>query len=139
MASDSNEIDAALLLKLSGDGPLLALMTDGVWWDEAPPDKTKFVIVSLSHSADEQMMPGVRAIEEMTYLVKAVARTTGGTEVKAASARIDALLEGGTIAPTGYGLMSMHRVERIRFTEVDENTDLRWQHRGGLYEVTVST
>lgn len=139
--SDSSDIDAAVLAKLAGDtgaGGLMTLMTDGVWWDEAPPDKTKFVVVSLSANEDHHDMRVGRAIEMGTYMVKAVSRDTAGTAVKAAAARIDTLLEGTTLTVTGYTFMTMKRAERIRYTEVDENTDLRWQHRGGLYELWVS-
>ena len=138
MPPDSSAIDNALVAKLLGDAALMALMPDGVFIDEAGQDSRRFVIVSLVVAFDEPMFGG-RAYEEATYLVKAVALSTSGGDVRAAAARIDALLDGGTLAAAGYTLMHMRRSERIRSTEVDEvDRSVRWQHRGGRYEVFVS-
>lgn len=135
---DSGDVDAALSAKLLADGTLTGYMTDGVWFDTAPKGKTKFVIVSLINEDDEPQFQG-RAFEDNLYLVKAVAMETTGANVKAAAARIDALLEGGTLTVGGYSLMRLTRVARVRYTEVDEvDADIRWQHRGGHYAVTVS-
>lgn len=139
---DSSEVDAALSAKLLSDAALTALMPDGVYFDVAAHGKTKFVIISLLSGLDGRMFSG-RAMETLVYLVKAVALETTGANVKAAAARIDVLLsgtntEGGTLTVTGYGLMDMRRIERVRYTEVDESNDARWQHRGGHYELWVS-
>ncbi len=124
--------------KLAADAALTALMPDGVWWDHAPQGSTRFVIVSLAEEADEAVFGG-RAIEDALYIVKAVALSTAGADVKGAAARIDALLDEGSLVLVDYVLMSMHREMRIRNTEVDEaDTRLRWQHRGGYYRVQVS-
>lgn len=136
---DSGDVDAALSAKLLADAPLAALMPDGVWFDFAPKTKTKFVIVSLLNEDDEPMFQG-RAFEDALYLVKAVAMETTGANVKAAAARIDAILEDGTLVVSGYKLMRMTRVSRVRYTEVDEvDADVRWQHRGSHWAITVST
>lgn len=141
---DSSAIDNALVTKLGGDATLLALMPNGAYFDVAPPGSTRFVIVSLANSHDESMMMSARAFEEMTYLIKAVGRQTPSAPLpsnamKDAAARIDALLDDGTLTVPGYALMVMRRVERIRVTEVDETDEsILWQHRGGMYEVLVS-
>ena len=60
--------------------------------------------------------------------------------MKAAAARIDALLNGGTLTVAGYTLMTMHRESRVREPEDDEeNPSISWEHRGGNYRVMVST
>lgn len=136
--ADSSDIDNAIVAKLGADAALLAIATNGVYLDEAPPNSTKFVIVSLVDEHDEQMF-GARAFEDALYLVKMVALSTSGANVKAAAARIDTLLNDGTLAPVGYRLMVMQRESRIRITEVDEvDASIRWQHRGGQYRVMVS-
>lgn len=137
--SDSSAIDSALLAKLGADATLLNLMVNGVYWeDEAPPDMTKLVEVSLVTSHDEPML-GRRAWEDLTYRVKAVEQYRqgdGSGNIRAAAARIDQLLELGTLEISDYGFMVMRRVERIRATEVDDrDTSIRWRHRGGLYQV----
>ena len=135
---DSSEVDAALSAKLLADATLMALATDGVYFDEAAPGKTKFVIISLVEEHDEPMFRA-RAFEDATYLVKYVELGSSGLNAKAAAKRIDELLDGGTLSPSGYSLMTMQRVERVRFLEVDSvDESIRWQHRGGRYEVVVS-
>jgi hypothetical protein len=136
---DSSDVDSALVAKLLADGPLMAIATDGVYFDEAAPGATKFVIVSLMDENDEPQFGG-RSFEDATYLVKFVALSTSGANVKTAAARIDTLLDGGTLTVSGYSLMTMRRDSRIRMTEVDEvDPSIRWQHRGGNYQVVVST
>ena len=132
--ADSSAIDQALVAKLLNDPTLMASMSDGVWWDIAKKDATRFVIVSLASGADEPMFGG-RAYEGPLYLVQAVALNTTGADVRAAAARIDELLEGGTLTIPGYSLMAIQREDRLRTTEVDANSDQRWHHRGGYYAV----
>lgn len=133
---DSSAIDAALLSVLVNDAPLSALMPDGVWMDEAAQGAQKFVIVSLVEEFDEQDTSG-RACENPLYLIKAVALSTSGGDVKTAAARIDTLLQQQTLSNvTGYTVTGMFRESRVRMTEVDEvDPTIRWQHRGGNYRV----
>lgn len=137
--ADSSDIDQALVAKLSADATLLALMPNNVYVDEAPAGSTKFVIVSLVAEFDEHQF-GSRAFEDATYLVKAVELKGAAVgNIKAAAARIDALLDHGTLTIPGYALMAMRRVERVRFTEVDEQDEsIRWFHRGGRYQVIAT-
>lgn len=132
---DSSAIDNALVAKLGADATLLSYCTNGVYWDEAPPNSTKFVIVSLAEQSDEAKFGG-RAYEDALYLVKAVALSTANANMQAAAARIDALLEDQTLTVSGYTHMVMHRESRVRITEVDdEDASIRWLHRGGYYRV----
>lgn len=143
---DSSDVDAALTAKLLADSGLMALMPDGVFMDEAGKsivtggNSTRFVVVSLVDEHDTPIFEG-RASEDALYLVKAVELkpATGSGNIKAAAARIDALLEMGTLTIAGYGLMVMRRVERVRMTEVDEvDSSIRWWHRGGRYQVVAA-
>jgi len=135
---DSSDVDNALIAKLAADATLTALMPDGVFYDEAPAGSQRFVIVSLVDGHDEHQLPGVRAFEQATYLVKAVALSTSGGNVKSAAARVDALLDGGALTVSDYLLMNMRRESRVRITEVDgADASIRWQHRGGRYEIWV--
>lgn len=135
---DSSDIDNALVAKLGADATLLALMPNGVYVDEAPANSTRFVIVSLVDEHDEPQF-GSRSFEDALYLVKAVALSTTAGNVKAAAARIDALLEGATLTVTGYTTMVVQRESRVRYTEVDDDDQaIRWQHRGGRYQVQMS-
>jgi hypothetical protein len=137
--SDSSDIDAALVAKLAGDTTLSALCPDGIFVDEAPSGSTRFVIVSLVDENDEPMFGG-RAYEDALYLVEArMLSTVAGANIKGAAARIDAVLEMGTLTIAGYNLMVMRRVSRVRLTEVDDqDSSIRWYRRGGRYQVMVS-
>jgi hypothetical protein len=136
---DSQDIDQALLAKLGADATLLALCPNGVYPDEAPPNMTRFVIVSLIEEADEGKFGG-RAFEDALYLVEARMRSdVSGVNPKAAAARIDALLDDQPLTVAGYAWMTMHRESRIRFTEVDEvDPKIRWYRRGGQYRIQMS-
>lgn len=136
---DSSEIDNALVAKLGADATLLGLMPNGVYWDEAPQGSTRFVIVSLVDEVDVQRFES-RSHEDALYLVEARALSTTNANLKSAAARIDALLDGGTLTATGYSLMTLHREARIRLTEVDDvDPTIRWFRRGGHYRVVMST
>jgi len=142
---DSSDVDNALVAKLAADATLAALMPGGVWIDEGPAGLTQLVIVSLVDEADAPIFEG-RGAEDALYLV--VARELSTVAVKnskAAAARIDALLDPqppaarATLAVAGYGLLVMRRQSRVRMTEVDEiDSSIRWQHRGGRYQVMVA-
>jgi hypothetical protein len=150
---DSSDIDAALVAKLladTGAGGLMTLMPDGVFMDEAGDSivtggsAKRFVIVSLIHEHDTPIFEG-RASEDALYLVEARALSViagvplAPTVMKQAAARIDALLELGTLTIAGYGLMVMRRVERTRMIEVDAvDSAIRWFRRGGRYQLMVA-
>lgn len=137
---DSSEIDNALVARLGADATLLALVPNGVYWDEAPPGSNRFVIVSLVDQHDEGSF-GARAFEDALYAVEArMLSTVAGANIKAAAARIDVLLENQPLTATGYAPMTLHREARTRVTEVDEvDPAIRWYRRGGRYRVVMST
>ena len=135
---DSSEVDKAVIGVLTADAALMALMPGGVWWDLADA-ASHFVIVSGMDHADEYAMPGRTLQESFLYLVKAVTKGASGSDVKAAALRIDQLLDNRTLYVPGYHPSNcLRRVKRERFTELDESTNERWQHRGGRYEVRIT-
>jgi len=138
--ADSSDIDNALVTKLGADATLLALCPNGVYVDEAPSGSTRFVIVSLVDEVDEGRFGG-RSHEDALYQVEArMLSTVAGANIKAAAARIDVLLEQGTLTVSGYSLMALFRESRIRVTEVDAiDPSIRWYRRGGNYRLVVST
>lgn len=139
--ADSSDIDAALVVKLASDATLTAFLqsSTAVYIDIAPPNATKFVIVSLIEEHDVQQFGG-RSFEDALYLVEARMLSTAGGNIKAAAARIDALLDGGTLTVAGYKLMLMQREERVRETEQDDvDPAILWHRRGGRYRLTMST
>ena len=138
MPADSSLIENALIAKLLADGTLTALVPDGVYFDEGPASKTRFVIVSLVDEVDLGKFGG-RAIEDALFMVKAVMLSTAGGNIQAAAARIDTLLEDQPMTVAGFTHMTTHREARLRQTEVDSvDPTIRWQHRGGMYRVQCS-
>lgn len=142
MPPDSSLIENGVIAKLGSDAALLALCPDGVYYAEAPPNAKRFVIVQLMHSRNEPAFSKGRASEEVVLMVKAVMVSTASGNIQAAAARIDALLEDGTLTVAGYELGAMYRdpdEDRLRITEVDElDPDIRWSHRGGFYRVQMA-
>lgn len=138
---DSAAIYSAVSAKLLADAPLAALMPDGIYRDVSASGKTDFVIISKSSDERSYMFQGV-AYEEFTYLVKAVSRSKSGLIASQAAARIFALLQFGSLTITGYTLMVMKLSEEngtVEISEPDEDDrDMRWQHRGWYFDVTVS-
>ena len=137
-AADTSAIDAGLIAYLAADPQLSALAKDGVWWMIAPPGATSFVVVDQLDATDYDVLNG-RLWERLVYLVKFVQRekTGGSGDPAAASLRIYQLLQDHTGLDVGahYVVRLLHRIERIRYVEIDESTDYRWQHRGGQYEM----
>src|SRR3954470_21956475 len=103
---DSSRIDAALVTLLAGDGTLTGLTGGAVAIDELPRNVAKGVIVSLVQESDDNKFSG-RAIEDAVYRVTYVEQNTSGVTANAVAARIDVLLDGQTLAATGYAPMLM--------------------------------
>ena len=138
--ADSSNIDAALLAVLAADATLSGLMPDGVWIDVAPPGSKQFVRISLDDERDEAVFVAGRAIEDASFLVEAVELSTvAASHVRAAAARIDALLEDHRLIVADYACMTVHREKRERITTDDAaDPSLRWSRRGGHYRVQMS-
>ena len=136
--ADPSAVDDAIIAKLVNDSTLMAILTDGVWVDAAKVGAQRFAIVSLITHEDGYSF-GASAFERSTYLVKAVTLGASGADVKTAAARIQTLLQDVMLTITGYAHSLTNRIERVRYTEVDEvDRSIRWQHRGARYEVFVS-
>lgn len=140
---NSWDIDAAVIGTLQADAVLTSLCPDGVFYDRAKPGLKKFVIVSMTDPHDQSTFGG-RAIEIVTYLVKAVGLSSVFTvaNAKAAALRIDELLHDKSLTPNGYVFMDCIRDEntpRVRYEEPDPvDASLAWRHGGGHYRVRVS-
>jgi hypothetical protein len=137
--ADTSDIASAIIAKLGSDTELLSLCPNGVYWDEAPPGSTRFVIVAFINAIDRGVF-GRRAVEEGIYLVEArMLSTVPGANIKRAAARIDELLEDQPLTVAGFTWSTMHRVEPVRMTEVDEiDPSIRWNRRGGQYFVEMT-
>ena len=139
--SDASDVDAAICAYLANDSELAGLLPDGVFYDVAAPNSRQFAIVAMIDHGADPILEQRTAWETYLYLVKAVvlgeANNTGpsGATAKAAAARIHDLMQNAALIVPGYLTMKCQRIERIRYTEIDEASDARWQHRGGHYEL----
>ena len=133
----TSAVDDALVTHLASDATLTTLLGGAsVYFDLAPEGLERFVLVTQQAHRDEPMFQA-RGFEVVTYLVKAVVQASAGDVAAAVAARIDALLEAQDLTPTGYALMAMTRIERVKFPDEDE-LHRPWRHEGGVYEVWVS-
>jgi len=139
---DSGEIDNALVELLSDDAQLMALVPDGVFFDEAPQGMQAFALVSLIDGLSRSQMGAAterRAAEDVEYIVKAVMLSGSSANAREAAARIDDLLEDQTMPIDGFTCLAIVRTGRIRDTEVDSvDATIRWQHRGGHYRILAA-
>ena len=133
-----NAVDAALIGYLAADATLTTQLPDGVFMDAAPPGAQRFVVVQgVEHEAAEGFTETLW--ERYVYFVRAVTLSTEGSRSIAGSDRIHALLHNVPLTVVGYSWMTTLRVKRDRYPELDPvDTDMRWQHRGGHYEVWLS-
>jgi hypothetical protein len=135
----SGDVGLALQAALQADAALSALMPDGVWWDLAKAGKTRVVIIKLMHHEPTDMFGACAFEEALYYLVKAVDFDISAVRARDAAKRIDALLNGGTLAVPGYVVMQIQFNEEVHYAEPDPaNPEGRVNHWGGTYRVTVS-
>lgn len=138
--ANPSAIRDAVVAKLEASAALMAAFPDGVWFGVAPPGLTKFVIVSLVIAEDDDVMGEADAgMQTQLFLVKAVERSTSAVNVAAGAVLIHTALQKQALTITGYSHMATRRVEHVEYPEVDEDTDERWQHCGGRYEVMASS
>ena len=131
-------VDTALVAVLASDAALMALLPDGVYMNVGPPDRTRFVEVQLQTHEDVEAFRAP-LYEVFRYMVKAVVLDTATITSDAAAYRIHELLQDAPLVIDGYTHMSTLRVERVRYPDPDAvDSDLRWQHAGGDYEIHVS-
>jgi hypothetical protein len=138
VTTDSSAIDNALIALLGSDPELLQLCPNGVYYDEAPPGSTRFVIVSLVQEVDVDVFGG-NGYEDALYTVEARMLSNSAGDIRSAAARIHTLLQDQPLVAEGFTYMAMYRETRVRITEVDEvDVSIRWNRRGGHYRVQMT-
>ena len=136
--ADTSDVDAAVINALQTDAALMALTPDGVFWDYAPTGSTRYVVVQQDDHVQSYVQQSV-LWERILYSVISVIQSASGTESKAAAARIRQILQDARFPIPNYAIVKCDEAGRIpRRVEIDEETDQRWQWRGGQYEVIVA-
>ena len=139
MPRNSALVDAAVVKVLVTDPTLAGLLPDGVYFNVAPLNAARFVTLERVGHADTYGF-NFEAWELFRYQIKAVALNSTGSEVDAAADRIHTLLQDNfVLAIDTYQVMRLDRMTAIRYLDVDaQNPSIRWQHRGGIYELQVT-
>lgn len=135
--SITRDVDTAIVQRLAGDATLAALLPGGVFWDVATLGATQYVVVSQMSHDTEYVLPNVVLWERVLYQVKVVVKGSSGIPlVEDAYTRIFQLLQNqeAALSTPSYTLRAFRFVERVRATEVEEQTDQKWQHEGAHYE-----
>jgi len=140
IAQDTSAVDVALAALISSDATLAGLLPDGVWWGVAPAGATRFVILAQVDHGDAYTIGNGVAWDRIVYLAKAVTAGDSGSLANQAAAQIHKILQGAVIQATGYHpSIVVQRLERVRPpVEIDDQTDQRWHHAGGQYEILIT-
>lgn len=139
MRPDSSDLDAAVVNVLRADATLKAMMPDGVWFDSAPPNLRRFVLVDLFGSFDRSSFGGRREFESPLYAVRAVGLSSTNPDMDGAAQRIDQLIGDAVLTVAGYGDVRIWRDEeqdRIRHDDVNaQDATIRFNNRGAHYRI----
>lgn len=131
----------ALINALNDDAPLIALATGLVWEDPAPQDAIGAerikVVVKLQTGRPERTGDGGRHMP-CFYSVQAVGPASLIGNIRLAAKRIDTIFEHALLVLTGYKVMGSLLDEAIERTEPEPGTGVRWEWRGGIYQLTVA-
>jgi len=129
-------VDQAVIAALRADSVLMAAAPGGVFRDVAPAGVSEpYGIVTLQSAADAYGIAGCAALERAVYLVKWVQEANASAGVQAAADRAHVVLQGATLTASDRRVLNVQRVERIAYVETVDESERRFQHRGGLYEV----
>lgn len=131
------DVAKAVFGALGADTTLKTLCPDGVWKNQAPQGKTRFVVVILADANVDDIYQA-QAFWSFTYSISAVMKNNSSADAYAAADRIDAAIQG--ITTVQNHVVTVSRLEEpIDYSEPDPtNPDLFWQHVGGNYELMVT-
>lgn len=126
---------------IGADTALSAIATGGAWEDPSPDHVDDLVvIVGLQASHDETLCMTDR-LSELFVIVKAVGPAAQIADVRAAGKRIDDMMIDRLVGqPIGdYVVMLCQRSEAVSYNDPEPTTGIRYEHRGGIYRLLVST
>lgn len=131
--SDSSAVDIAVVGYLNADATLLTVAPGRAWMDEVPQAAVDpHVLVAVESDPDVQHFRGT-AYEVHWYAIEALDRSSTTAGVRAAYARIHALMQDAAFAITGYTLLKC--VRRQRYRSAIDDGDQVVRQLGGIYEV----
>lgn len=132
-----NAFDNAIYTKLTGYGPLTALLDNGTasvyHWMAPQEADPPFVVYNMQASTPLKTLPTI-AVENTLYQVKAV--TLGPSALMAGSIakQIDAALNGAAVSITGFTLLLSRREAGVDYPEIAPGGQ-RYHHRGAIYRI----
>lgn len=138
MAVDPVQNGYALIYStLHADSAFMALVSGIYRYAAAAGTAPDFCIINLQSSTDTNGGTGVRLLNRALFQVKISGPVADATNINAAYARADALLQ-----PSGVPLrntdntLACFREQALDYGEVRQDGTL-WMHHGGLYRIEV--
>jgi hypothetical protein len=129
----------ALIDAIKAYAPIAAIVSTRVWEDPAPQDpvgqETTKVIVSMQTMPSE--FAGGASHDEGWFAVQAVGPAALVAQIRLLAQHIDTLLNNGPLSLAGFNVMGSTRDSRLRRTEPEVATGVRWLWQGGLYRIFV--
>lgn len=134
------EVAGTFIFTTLRDDPSIAnLVEDRIYEDVAPqPAMFPLIVFSCSSSRDIVGASATRLATAPNYLVRAIGRSSGGSDYAAIdpiAERIDELLHGARAKMDGGTILSAIRDEPFSMVESDGATI--YCHRGGIYRLMI--
>ena len=137
----STAVRRALYAKMSSDTTLSNMLgtaapgfTKAIYHQQAPDNAAfPFVVFNKQDGRPVEAMSDPSAFENNIWMVKGVDRSPSADTVEAIAARLNALLNDGTLAISGGVLMYLRRQSDIEYPEVTDGE--QFKHCGALYRL----
>lgn len=139
---DIEDLHAGLEAYLRADPALVTAAPGGIWFDLAPQKAAGVFIVVRVQAGTRDTTHDRAGYEAVRYSITAVGQTTQGLAVVDAAKRIRARLEGQVFPMfpvAGYQVIRCAidtAFGPVAFVQPDG--ELRWQHRGRIWDVWVA-
>lgn len=140
----STVVRRALYGKLAGDTTLNNLLgtpatgySKSIYYQEAPAGAAyPFVILNRQSGTPTEAFTDPSALENDTWLVKAIDQDSTADDVEAIAARVAVLLNDTTLSISGHSLLYLRRQSDVDYSE---NTDGRqYRHAGSLFRLVTT-
>jgi len=137
----STAVRRAIYGKLAGDTTLNNLLgvppagySKSIFHQQAPDDAPyPFVIFNKQSGVPTEAFQDPSAYETDVWLIKAVDRNASADNAETVAARLNVLLNDGTISISGSALMYLRRQSDVEFPEVRDGQ--QFKHAGALYRL----
>lgn len=126
---------------LKADAALMALATGSVWEDPSPDHIDDLVVIIGIQSALDETLCMDDRVTEFFAMVKAVGPAALIDSIRLAGKRIDDVMLNNLPSNGlgGYHVVLVERSQPVSYNDPEPSTGIRYEHRGGIYRLLVST